>query len=200
MASVSINEIDIWSGIICPDENDMLVSDARAILHWAFNDQAKMRMEELATRNGQGKLTEPEQEELQAYVHVGQVIGILQAKARLSLKRAGDNNDCWCMPMPQRQQVWERANGRCEYCQMPQEHDPRPFHLDHIRPQKHDGPTVLGNLSLSCAACSLFKGPNPAGYDPETDEICQLFNPRSQNWKEHFQWDGAELKGLTPVG
>jgi hypothetical protein len=83
---------------------------------------------------------------------------------------------------------------------MPQEHDPRPFHLDHIRPHKHHGTTSLENLSLSCAACSLFKGSNPAGYDPDTDTLCPLYNPRSQSWNDHFQWDQAELKGLTPVG
>lgn len=104
------------------------------------------------------------------------------------------------MPIPTRQQVWERANGCCEYCQMPQDHDPRPFHLDHIRPQKHGGPTVMENLALSCAACSLFKGPNPAGFDPESDVMQPLFNPRTQVWNEHFEWRGGSLTGLTPIG
>jgi hypothetical protein len=104
------------------------------------------------------------------------------------------------MPNLRRQQVWERANGCCEYCQMPQDHDPRPFHLDHIRPQKHDGPTIVENLALSCAACSLFKGSNPAGFDPETNVMHPLFNPRTQDWNEHFKWSGGTLKGLTPIG
>jgi hypothetical protein len=104
------------------------------------------------------------------------------------------------MPKSRRRQVWERANGCCEYCRMPQDHDPRPFHLDHIRPQKHDGPTVVENLALSCAACSLYKGPNPAGFDPETDAMQPLFNPRTQDWNEHFEWDVGLLKGLTPIG
>ena len=104
------------------------------------------------------------------------------------------------MPPNLRQLVWERAQGCCEYCQLPQGHDPRPFHLDHIRPQKHNGPTVLENLALSCAACSLYKGPNPAGYDPDTDEIQPLFNPRTQAWADHFEWDGGTLTGKTPIG
>ncbi len=104
------------------------------------------------------------------------------------------------MPTSLRQQVVERAEGCCEYCQLPEDHDPRPFHLDHIRPQKHDGPTVEENLAWSCAACSLFKGPNPAGYDPETDELQPLFNPRQQTWAEHFEWTGATLSGLTAIG
>jgi hypothetical protein len=104
------------------------------------------------------------------------------------------------MPISLRQQVWERAEGYCEYCQLPQDHDPRPFHLDHIRPQKHDGPTVEENLALSCAACSLFKGPSPAGYDPETDALHRRYNPRTQDWSEHFAWNGATLEGLTATG
>ncbi len=104
------------------------------------------------------------------------------------------------MPPSRRQQVWERAHGCCEYCQLPQDHDPRPFHLDHIRPQKHDGLTVIENLALCCAACSLYKGPNPAGYDPKTDELYPLFNPRMQKWSDHFAWAEAVLEGLTAVG
>lgn len=99
-----------------------------------------------------------------------------------------------------RREVWERAGGSCEYCQLPQEYDPRPFHLDHIRPQKHDGPSISENLALCCAACSLFKGPSPAGYDPETDTLSALFNPRAEDWRKHFTWNGAMLAGLTPVG
>lgn len=95
------------------------------------------------------------------------------------------------MPKSRRQQVWERASGCCEYCQLPQEYDPRPFHLDHIRALKHDGPTVVENLALSCAACSLYKGSNAAGYDPDMGALCALFNPRTQNWNDHFK-----LKGL----
>ena len=81
-------EIDIWTSVISPDKRDMSSAEAAAVLRWQFNDEAKQRMEELATRNGQGVLTETEKEELQAYVHVGQVIAILQAKAKLSLKRS----------------------------------------------------------------------------------------------------------------
>lgn len=104
------------------------------------------------------------------------------------------------MPTSLRQLVIERAEGCCEYCQLPQDHDPRPFHVDHIRPQKHDGPTVEENLAWCCAACSLFKGPNPAGYDPDTDELQPLFNPRQQPWAKHFEWSGATLIGVSPVG
>ncbi len=104
------------------------------------------------------------------------------------------------MAKSRRQQVWDRALGCCEYCQVAQQHDPRPFHLDHIRPQKHSGTTVLDNLALCCAACSLFKGPNPAGYDPETGTLTRLFNPRTDYWDDHFEWAGPVLIGTTDIG
>jgi hypothetical protein len=40
------------------------------------------------------------------------------------------------------QLVWERANGRCEYCQMSQEFDVLTFEVDHIIAQKHRGETT----------------------------------------------------------
>ena len=91
MAERLTNEIEIWADVIEPDNHDMSESEANAVLRWRFNEAAKQRMEQLANRNGRGTLTVPEKEELEAYIRVGQVIGILQAKARLSLKRSGGN-------------------------------------------------------------------------------------------------------------
>lgn len=91
MVEKTVNELDIWEGVITPKGCDMSNSEANAILRWEFDEAAKQRMEELATRNGQGTLTETEREELDAYVQVGQVVGILQAKARISLKNSGGN-------------------------------------------------------------------------------------------------------------
>ncbi len=82
---------------------------------------------------------------------------------------------------------------------MPPEFDPLPFHLDHIRPQKHGGATTRENLALSCAACSLYKEPNAAGYDPETDFLCQLCNPRAQVWNDQFRWFGSQIVGRTDI-
>lgn len=92
MSGKTVNEVDIWSGIISSDDQEMTVPEANAVLRWSFNEDAKSRMEDLANRNGQGTLTESEREELEAYVNVGQVIAILQAKARLALKNADDKD------------------------------------------------------------------------------------------------------------
>jgi hypothetical protein len=55
---------------------------------------------------------------------------------------------------------------------------------------------------LSCAPCNNFKGDQTTAVDPETSERVALFNPRSQDWFEHFRWseDGIRILGLTPTG
>ena len=59
----------------------------------------------------------------------------------------------------------------------------------------------MDNLCLSCSECNLFKGSTVAAIDPLTDEATRLFNPRQQNWDEHFQINSdASLSGLTPEG
>jgi hypothetical protein len=99
-----------------------------------------------------------------------------------------------------RQFVWARATGCCEYCRMPSDCDPLPLAVDHIRPQYHHGPTVAENLCVCCFSCNTFKAVNVAGHDPESGEITRLFHPRSDEWIEHFHWDGPYLRGLTEVG
>ena len=99
-----------------------------------------------------------------------------------------------------RERVWKRAKGCCEYCCLPQEFDVQPFQLDHIRAQKHSGQTTIANLALSCLPCNSFKGANVAGYDPDSDELCPLFNPRTDRWTQHFEWNGPRLKGKTAIG
>ena len=69
-----------------------------------------------------------------------------------------------------------------------------------IRSQKHQGTSDLDNLALACFYCNSYKGPNIAGYDPDTGQLFPLFNPRRDTWGEHFLWTGAVLAGLTPVG
>lgn len=99
-----------------------------------------------------------------------------------------------------RRLVIQRALGRCEYCDIASESDPSPFCIDHIIAQQHAGRTHESNLALSCFNCNTHKGPNIAGLDPDDGELTRLFNPRIDNWSEHFEWSGVELKGKSPVG
>jgi hypothetical protein len=96
--------------------------------------------------------------------------------------------------------VWLRAKACCEYCQLSQEWDDRSFEIDHIISKKHQGPTVPGNLALSCFRCNSSKGSDISGRDPKTRRLTPLFNPRRHKWTRHFCWKGAYLAGRTPIG
>ncbi len=97
-------------------------------------------------------------------------------------------------------QVWERAKGRCEYCQMGQEFEKITYEVDHIISRKHGGPTVAGNLALSCAHCNGFKGSDIAGRDPKTRKLTPFFHPRRHKWAYHFGWEGPYLRGRSAIG
>lgn len=97
--------------------------------------------------------------------------------------------------------VWERADGRCEYCGMSAKDDILQFEIDHIIAEQHQGRTEEGNLCLSCFTCNRHKGPNVAGVDPLTGKVIPLFHPRRrQRWSRHFRWQGPILIGRTANG
>ena len=97
--------------------------------------------------------------------------------------------------------VRDRAGQRCEYCRRSQADSPLiAFHVEHIIPRKHGGSDELDNLALACPDCNLHKGSDLAGVNPETSSVVRLFDPRTQNWDEHFAWDGLRITGRTAVG
>lgn len=97
-------------------------------------------------------------------------------------------------------EVRRRANGYCEYCLFPESASELPFHIDHIIAEKHGGQSNAANLAWACFSCNVRKGPNIAGLDPETGELTRLYNPRSDEWSEHFGWDAVRLRGKTAIG
>jgi hypothetical protein len=74
------------------------------------------------------------------------------------------------------------------------------FHIEHVRAKVHGGTDDPENLCVACERCNAFKGTNLSGFDPETGEIERLFDPRHQEWSEHFELRGPQIVGLTPTG
>ncbi len=99
-----------------------------------------------------------------------------------------------------RDSVRSRADHRCEYCLLHQEHSGLLHHIEHVVARQHGGSDAIANLALACQRCNLHKGPNLTGIDPLTAELVRLFHPRRDQWREHFQFEGMRLRGLTPVG
>jgi hypothetical protein len=99
-----------------------------------------------------------------------------------------------------RQAVVDRAGNRCEYCHHPQALALVTFEVEHITAEKHGGATTQENLALACPECNRFKGTDLGSLDPETGQLTAFFNPRRQQWSDHFQLDGARIAPISPEG
>jgi uncharacterized protein YnzC (UPF0291/DUF896 family) len=87
MTPHTITEADILAHVIAPDQPGLPPESARAILELKFDQTAIERMNDLAEKNRVGALSEAERMEMEKYLRVGQFLNLLQAKARVSLRR-----------------------------------------------------------------------------------------------------------------
>ncbi len=62
------------------------------------------------------------------------------------------------------------------------------------------GQRLPRTFGLCCFQCNTFKAVNVAGYDPETDQLSELFHPRQAAWEEHFECRDGSILGKTVVG
>ncbi|HEV3237829.1 MAG TPA: hypothetical protein VGZ25_12620 [Gemmataceae bacterium] len=69
-----------------PENNGPSHEAARSILKLKFDEATIARMNELAKRNQEGLLSEEERQELEVCVKVGDLLSLLQQKARKSLE------------------------------------------------------------------------------------------------------------------
>ncbi|WP_287128287.1 HNH endonuclease [Candidatus Cyanaurora vandensis] len=101
-----------------------------------------------------------------------------------------------------REVVFARAQGCCEYCLISEMVVLAHHQLDHVIAEKHGGSTDLENLALSCVLCNQAKGSDIASIDPESGDIVRLFNPRKDNWVDHFcfQVEDSMIQPLTAIG
>jgi len=84
--SSTITEADILADVLDADGGEFSPEVARSVLRWQFTDHAKSRMTKLADRNNQGSIRADEREELDKYLRVGNLLNVIQAKAKLSLR------------------------------------------------------------------------------------------------------------------
>ncbi|MGB7160036.1 MAG: HNH endonuclease signature motif containing protein [Tepidisphaeraceae bacterium] len=93
-----------------------------------------------------------------------------------------------------------RAGERCEYCRMHQALQGATFHVEHVIPRNQGGDDNLENLAWACPGCNLHKSDRIDARDPQTGQVIPLFNPRADQWPEHFDWNRYEIIALTPIG
>ena len=94
-----------------------------------------------------------------------------------------------------------RAGGCCEYCLLTPDDMYATFHIDHIIPTKHGGRDSNDNLCLACPDCNGYKGSDIASFDPLTGDLTRFYNPRAQQWDDHFELHvDTTIVGLTQEG
>lgn len=104
------------------------------------------------------------------------------------------------VPVPLRRLVEQRSVHKCEYCLLPTALTFFLHEIDHVIPEKHGGVTNADNLALTCWRCNRYKGTDLGSFDPKNGKFSFLFNPRTQQWHEHFTLSQGEILGLTPEG
>jgi 5-methylcytosine-specific restriction endonuclease McrA len=85
--------------------------------------------------------------------------------------------------------VARQAGHRCEYCRAPETVFNFPFEVEHFIPGSRGGGDEPGNLCLACRACNLRKSDRLSARDELTQEQVTLFNPRVDDWNDHFRAD-----------
>jgi hypothetical protein len=78
-------EAAIWERLIDPADHDLSPEAVRFLLRLDFRESDHARMEELAQKSNDGALTPDERTDLENYVRVGNVLALMQSKARLSV-------------------------------------------------------------------------------------------------------------------
>jgi hypothetical protein len=104
------------------------------------------------------------------------------------------------IPAALRRLIEERANRLCEYCLLPADITFFPHEIDHVIAEKHGGETNADNLAFTCWRCNRHKGSDLGSFDPDTGAFSFLFNPRTQQWDEHFKFEELQIVGLTSEG
>jgi hypothetical protein len=74
------------------------------------------------------------------------------------------------------------------------------FHLEHIIPRSLGGSSELGNLALACPSCNLHKADRTSASNSSNGEVIPFFNPRLDDWDDHFGWDDYTLIAKTEIG
>ena len=77
----------IWKRVVAPDHGGLMLEAARYFLQLDFNESDHMRMARLNDKANEGTLADSEHAESEECVRVGDLISLMQAKARPSLKR-----------------------------------------------------------------------------------------------------------------
>ena len=98
--------------------------------------------------------------------------------------------------------VSKRAGKICEYCLAPELALNFLFEVEHTIPRVLGGKTELENSALACRSCNIFKSDHLSGINESGLNTERLYNPRKDDWTEHFYIDleNFMILGLSEIG
>jgi hypothetical protein len=84
-------EADIWARLMQAQRDDPSQEAAQYLLSIGVGENDRDRMQQLAERSECGTLTDEERAEFDSYLHVGNLLAVMQSKARVALRRKPRN-------------------------------------------------------------------------------------------------------------
>ncbi len=81
------SEAAIWARLMQAQKDELSPETAEFLLAMDFGEGDRQRMLHLADRSEAGTLTAEEHAEFDGYLHIGNLLAVMQSKARLALKR-----------------------------------------------------------------------------------------------------------------
>jgi hypothetical protein len=80
------SEAAIWARLMQAQRDELSPEAAEFLLAMDFGESDRQRMLQLAERSEAGTLTAEEQIEFDGYLHVGNLLAVMQSRARRALK------------------------------------------------------------------------------------------------------------------
>lgn len=96
--------------------------------------------------------------------------------------------------------IRRQAKNRCGYCLLSQTLNPTLLEIEHLLATANGGTDDEENLWLACRLCNGYKGVQAEAIDLKSGKKVSLFNPRTQDWNEHFSWNEEKIVGKTACG
>jgi hypothetical protein len=83
---LTTREAAIWARLIQAQRGEIAPQVAEYFLSLAFGESDRHRMKQLAERSEGGTLTPEEQTEFDSYLHVGNLLAVMQSRAKMALR------------------------------------------------------------------------------------------------------------------
>ncbi len=83
-------EAAILARVIEADETEITPDVARYLLSMQLPNADRDRVDELSAKARSGSLSNAEEAELDSYLHIGSLLGVMQSRARKLLKKTGN--------------------------------------------------------------------------------------------------------------